>query len=561
VTEAAILRAILAALGARADVRLFRNDVGRAVDPSTGAYVTFGLCVGSSDLIGSVTPIWPNRIALALLRERFPALRKGDKEGELVAECPVVHGGDLEATFSARSFENGWAIAPCDLGCMPKDIFDAGRRLDQRESGDDSTPAPRERNRFVLAHTSSPSPTSRPTRRRSSSSCGPTSRPRPSPCSPGPAARTRPRSPPARRLPRARPAHAREPLPARGRDGDPHHRGPQARTTGASSPRSASTSGPSSTRAPSPSASTSSTWPGCRSGSSLADRGEQFRPAPRSTSSPTRSTASRPRPTTSSSRPSPASPAASSRTRPCPCSSPPASAWRAHEGRRHPGRPRRAEHRARRDRRRLRRPRRLRARRQRAQLDGADAAHRRTSTSTPPASSCPTRTSSTRSCSPSRSATAPRPPSRRRGSCAALHQVRPVLDDALHLHRRAGPPRSKGKPGRKPALTYAEMRVAIVAYVKKHQPASGNAVIQDIGGNRTNVRTLISDMLRERSLDRDAPQIDAPCRGSECWVQFAKELDPSASGPVGPNPSLSKEREREGEFGLTTGSDSHYRPR
>src|SRR5882762_6817466 len=56
VTEAQIERAILAALGARPDVRLFRNSVGRAIDPNTGAYLAFGLCVGSSDLVGIVAP-------------------------------------------------------------------------------------------------------------------------------------------------------------------------------------------------------------------------------------------------------------------------------------------------------------------------------------------------------------------------------------------------------------------------------------------------------------------------------------------------------------------------
>lgn len=54
--EAQIQRAILAALGARPDVRIFRNEVGRAFDPKTNSHVTFGLCVGSSDLIGIVAP-------------------------------------------------------------------------------------------------------------------------------------------------------------------------------------------------------------------------------------------------------------------------------------------------------------------------------------------------------------------------------------------------------------------------------------------------------------------------------------------------------------------------
>ena len=55
-SEAQIQRAILAALGSRPDVRIFRNDVGMAVDPRTRQHVRFGLCVGSSDLIGIVAP-------------------------------------------------------------------------------------------------------------------------------------------------------------------------------------------------------------------------------------------------------------------------------------------------------------------------------------------------------------------------------------------------------------------------------------------------------------------------------------------------------------------------
>lgn len=50
--ESAIQRDILLALGALPHVRVFRNSVGLARDPRSGAKVRFGLCVGSSDLIG-----------------------------------------------------------------------------------------------------------------------------------------------------------------------------------------------------------------------------------------------------------------------------------------------------------------------------------------------------------------------------------------------------------------------------------------------------------------------------------------------------------------------------
>jgi VRR-NUC domain. len=57
--ETPILRRILLALGARHDVRLFRNNVGVALH-ADGSRVVYGLAPGSSDLIGltsiTVTP-------------------------------------------------------------------------------------------------------------------------------------------------------------------------------------------------------------------------------------------------------------------------------------------------------------------------------------------------------------------------------------------------------------------------------------------------------------------------------------------------------------------------
>lgn len=57
--ESPILRGILARFGALPVVRLFRNNVGTALYPD-GSRVRYGLCPGSSDLIGwrsvTVTP-------------------------------------------------------------------------------------------------------------------------------------------------------------------------------------------------------------------------------------------------------------------------------------------------------------------------------------------------------------------------------------------------------------------------------------------------------------------------------------------------------------------------
>jgi len=50
-TEAALMRSILLAVGGRSDCRLFRNNCGVALHPD-GSRVVYGLCPGSSDLIG-----------------------------------------------------------------------------------------------------------------------------------------------------------------------------------------------------------------------------------------------------------------------------------------------------------------------------------------------------------------------------------------------------------------------------------------------------------------------------------------------------------------------------
>lgn len=59
-SETPILQRIRLAVSARPEARIFRNNTGKLQDPRTGAWVPFGLCVGSSDLIGwrslTVTP-------------------------------------------------------------------------------------------------------------------------------------------------------------------------------------------------------------------------------------------------------------------------------------------------------------------------------------------------------------------------------------------------------------------------------------------------------------------------------------------------------------------------
>jgi hypothetical protein len=110
----------------------------------------------------------------------------------------------------------------------------------------------------------------------------------------------------------------------------------------------------------------------------------------------------------------------------------------------------------------------------------------------------------------------------------------PVLEDARYASTGIPVVKTKGKPGRKPALTYAQTKESILAYVKKHGPVSGNAVIQDIGGNRANVRTLIADMLRETMLGRDArSQLVLPVPGPNAGTKSNLHSDPLTPGPTG----------------------------
>ena len=88
VSEMAVLRKVLDACG-RGEVRLFRNNVG-ALEDKNGRIVRYGLCKGSSDLIGwrsvMVTPdMVGQRVAV------FVALEVKDK-GRLTQEQQVFLG-------------------------------------------------------------------------------------------------------------------------------------------------------------------------------------------------------------------------------------------------------------------------------------------------------------------------------------------------------------------------------------------------------------------------------------------------------------------------------------
>jgi hypothetical protein len=78
--ESKTLRAILLEFGAHPDIRLFRNNVGRLQDRK-GRWVQYGLCVGSSDIIG-----WKVDSGAPVPFARFVALEVKSATGTLTKE-------------------------------------------------------------------------------------------------------------------------------------------------------------------------------------------------------------------------------------------------------------------------------------------------------------------------------------------------------------------------------------------------------------------------------------------------------------------------------------------
>lgn len=83
-TESTTLAAIRYQLGRRRDTRAFRNNVGTLRDES-GRYVTYGLAVGSGDLIGwrSIV-IGPEHIGM--LMAQFLSIEAKSARGRLTPE-------------------------------------------------------------------------------------------------------------------------------------------------------------------------------------------------------------------------------------------------------------------------------------------------------------------------------------------------------------------------------------------------------------------------------------------------------------------------------------------
>jgi hypothetical protein len=81
VSEAKTLRDILLKVGGKKHVRLFRNNVGFA-QTSTGSFIKFGLCPGSSDLIG-ITKVKITKDMVGQEIGVFTAIEVKDKKGRL----------------------------------------------------------------------------------------------------------------------------------------------------------------------------------------------------------------------------------------------------------------------------------------------------------------------------------------------------------------------------------------------------------------------------------------------------------------------------------------------
>ena len=113
--ETPIVQRIRLALGGRSDVRIFRNNVGKLEDRH-GRWVTFGLCPGSSDLIGwrsvVVTPTMVGRrLALFVALEiKAPGSRTKPEQFEMqqAFQSAVRDAGGIAG--EARSVEEAEGI-------------------------------------------------------------------------------------------------------------------------------------------------------------------------------------------------------------------------------------------------------------------------------------------------------------------------------------------------------------------------------------------------------------------------------------------------------------------
>lgn len=109
-SEAEILAEVMLTYNSRPDCRLFRNNCGSLVD-KRGRLVTFGLCKGSSDLIGwqsvMVTPeMVGTRVAIFLAVETKSAKGRASVEQNTFRDLCHKYGARYRLLRSAEGISN-----------------------------------------------------------------------------------------------------------------------------------------------------------------------------------------------------------------------------------------------------------------------------------------------------------------------------------------------------------------------------------------------------------------------------------------------------------------------
>ena len=113
--ETPILQAIREALGREPDITLWRNSTGVLADAS-GRHVRFGLCVGSSDLIGILAPLG---MLVAIEVKRPKGGRASAEQAQFIdlVKRRGGHGGFARSVEDARRIvDEARAIARVRLG-------------------------------------------------------------------------------------------------------------------------------------------------------------------------------------------------------------------------------------------------------------------------------------------------------------------------------------------------------------------------------------------------------------------------------------------------------------
>jgi hypothetical protein len=116
--EADVLAEARAWLGKQTDVRMMRNNVGQLED-KTGRPVTYGLGVGSPDLVGSIT------VEVAILGVE---LRTIARAMAIELKAPGKRPGPDQVAWMNTKRRQGWAIGWADSLAGVIEIVEKARR-------------------------------------------------------------------------------------------------------------------------------------------------------------------------------------------------------------------------------------------------------------------------------------------------------------------------------------------------------------------------------------------------------------------------------------------------